>query len=63
MNATDHWRASCRHCGEEILRTSRVGDHDVLLLRRHLHGCRPHLCGEFCGAMSVVRRHFHIEAV
>jgi hypothetical protein len=45
------------------VQTLRIGDHEVHVLRQHLHRCRPTLVGDLCGAMSAVRRHFRIDEV
>ena len=56
------WTVSCRHCGCTVLQTTRVDDHDVRLLRRHLHDCYPHAADQLCGVMSIVRHYFSIDA-
>lgn len=60
--ATTYWTASCRYCGCAVVETSRIRDHDVTLMRRHLHTCRPNAAANVYGVMSVVRRHFSIDA-
>ena len=51
----------CRYCGALIVHAPRVGDHEIHELRRHLRCCRRARADDFYGAMSMVRRHFHVD--